>query len=235
MGQGAKDMMVITRLYPENASVNLWDPILSGLKNCIVKGITPLYVSQRDDRSFTSIVSETETPDAVVELLDCNELKLRAIRRSRTIVLAKPMFFPTPPSGKKMRRYHFSIHVKLAEVRGVHQTLRKAKPTPDAGLAYLACAFGEEELVGSLVASDYDRAKAFLMENIGNLASVMGFTISRVGYSKRLVNDKTWKAIINKYPHAATDAIAKAKDMDWTLVENALITGAFKGELGPGC
>jgi len=229
-------MMVITRLYPENASVNLWDPILSGLKRLNVKGITPLYVSQRDDRSFTSIVSEAQTPDAVVEMMDFDGLKLRGIRRSRTITLAKPVFFPTPSTGKKMRRYHFSVRITPAEVRGVHQSLRKAEPTTDAGLAYLACAFGDEELVGSMVAVDYDSAKTFLLEHIGNLSHVLGFTISRVAHSKRLVDDKTWMAITDKYPHVtAEDVKAGAKELDWTGVEDALITGAFPSDLGPGC
>lgn len=227
--------MVVTRLYPENASVNLWEPILSALKHLDVGGITPLYVSQRDDRSFTSIVSEAETPDAVMEMLDFDGLKLRGIRFHRTITLAKPVFFPTPSTGKKMRRYHLSIRITPAEVRGVHQSLRKAKPTPDAELAYLACAFGDEELVGSMAATDYDSAKAFLLEHIGNLSHVLGFSISRVAHSKRLVDDETWRVITNKYPHTTVEDVkAGTKELDWTGVEGALITGAFRGEIGPG-
>ena len=229
-------MMVITRLYPENASVNIWEPILSAIKQLKVNGVTPLYVSQRDDRSFTSIVSEAETPDAVMEMLDFDGVKMQCIRRSRTITLAKPVFFPTPSTGKKMRRYHFSIRIKPAEIRGVHQSLRKAKPTPDAELAYIACAFGDEEIVGSMVTMDYDSAKAFLLEHIGNLSHILGFTISRVAQSKRLVDDKTWRTITNKYPHFAMEGVkTDVKELDWTGVEGALITGAFRGDLGPGC
>jgi len=225
-------MMVITRLYPENASVNLWDAVISSLKNCDVNGITPLYVSQRDDRGFTSIVSEAQSPDTVMELLNCEELKLRAVRRSTTITLAKPLFFPTASPGGKMRRYHFSIRVRPSEVRSVHHSLRKSKPTPKAELAYLACSFGDEDIVGSMVAVDYDTAKEFLMNNIGNLSHIVGFNIARVAYSKRLVDDKTWNSITTKYSQVYADEVTPGpSNLDWTFVDQALITCAFNHEL----
>ena len=60
----------------------------------------------------------------------------------------------------------------------------------------------------------------------------MGYTIARVARSKRLVDDKTWKKVMKMYPHITPDDdLPGAKEVDWTLVDEALITGAFQRDL----
>jgi len=227
------EMMIITRLYPDNASIDLWNSIISALKKYESKDITPLYASQRDDSSFTSIISEAKSPDAVMQMMGSDEVtNIRGIRHSNTTTLAKEVFFPTVSTGKRMRRYHFSIQARPASVRGIHQSLRKEMQTPMASLAYLALSFGEDDIIGSMVAVDYDRAKELLVTNFGNPADIVGYSIARVARSKRLVDDKTWKNIIKKYPHISPEnGDSKSQEVDWTLVDEALITGAFKRDI----
>jgi len=226
-------MMVITRLYPENASVTLWNSLLTGLRKCDVKGLTPLYISQRDDSSFTSIISDTETPDAVMELFESDSLgKSRGIRRCQTILLAKPKFFTTYSVGGKLHRYHFDVQVKPSAIRSILTSLRKAQPTQNAALVYLACSFSVDDIIGSMVAKDYDSARELLITNFGDLTNIIGYKIARVARSKRLVDDAAWKKVMLKYAQITPEEKPSgAKELDWTLVDEALITGAFERDM----
>ena len=79
---------------------------------------------------------------------------------------------------------------------------------------------------------DYDKAKELLITNFGNPANIVGYTIARVARSKRLVDDKTWKNEMEKYPQIGPENnLPGSKEVDWTLVDEALITGAFQRDI----
>ncbi|MFQ6061457.1 MAG: hypothetical protein ACE5KV_09255 [Thermoplasmata archaeon] len=227
-------MMLILRLHPKYELEKVWDFVDKEFKDHPSKDVLPLFASHAENRNHVSVLIETESMDAIADLLVNQIAKCEEITRTRTITLMKPAFFPVPrdiPRG--MSRFMVMLSVRPKSYSDVYNNLIRMKRPLDIYFSYAAYSCGKEDVRISAIARDWDSLRAFVNKSVSTLKGVKSTTIMRIRRSMRLTTPKKWLEHQKKYAVSRlTGEPAKGGyEYDWTFIEHCTLHGALPDEI----
>jgi hypothetical protein len=221
-------MMLIVRVFPKESLKDSWDRAVNNLEKMSNDNCTPLYISQQEEKAFLSIIFDVKDPDAFADILVRNMSSATNSKKTRTITLLKPVFFPAPKDRpEQLERYQVGLQIAPAELNNVFSHTIHLDYPSDLFPTYAAYSFGEDDILVSMLSVSRDRARAFVKEKIESQEGVLGADVARISMSKRLAPLETWRRYREeKYLFKPYDGF---EDYDFT--ERARLSGAFASEL----
>lgn len=224
-------MMLIVRLYPETSREKVWDFVVNKFKGYESAGCTPLYASQREDAEHVSVIFEANKVDDMAQFLVDEISECPEIRKTRTITLMKPVFFPVPKNRpKKLCRYRVAMRLSPSHYRDVYNKLLHKDYHEDLYPTYMAFSFGEDDILLSMLAPSTGEIKEYAEEHIKPLDGVRSVDISLITKSCRLMPHEEWKKY-RRRRYLVPPTEKHDEEFDWTLSELAALSGAFPEEL----
>jgi len=222
-------MMLIVRVFPKNDLSDSWNSVLNNLEKISDECCTPLYISQQEEKDFMSIMFDVKDIDAFADVLVTKIPSAADSDKTRTITLLKPVFFPAPKDrAPQLERYQVAVRVTSEEVHNVFSHTIHLDCSSDLFPTYAAYSFGEDDILLSMLSVSRDRIRAFVRENIESQKGVLGVDVARINMSKRVAPTEMWKGYReSRYLFKPYNGF---EEYDFT--ELALLTGAFKHELG---
>jgi len=221
-------MMILLRIFPKQDLSDSWSRALANSEKISNKDCTPLYASQQEEKDFMSIMYDVKDIDSFADVLVTSIPSAVNSKKTRTITLLKPVFFPAPKDRpEQLERYQVAIRAASDELNNVfNHTVHLAYPV-DLFPTYVAFSFGEDDILMSMLSVSRDRVRAFVKEKIESQEGVLGVEIARIDMSKRLAPLEMWRRYReDKYLFKPSD---RFEEYDFT--EQALISGAFAKEL----
>jgi len=222
-------MMILLRVFPKTDLDDSWQRVLSNLDKISNEHCTPLYISQQEEKDFLSIMYDVNDIDSFADILVKGIPPAANSEKTRTITLLKPVFFPAPKDRPtQLERYQVALRVASGEVVSVFSHTVHLDYPNDLFPTYAAYSFGEDDILLSMLSVGRDKIKAFVKDNIESQKGVLGVDIARINMSKRLAPADMWK----KYRESRYLFKPYNGFEEYDFTELALLTGAFKHELG---
>ena len=221
-------MMIIVRVFPKESLGDSWDRLLNNVEKISNKDCTPLYASQQEEKDFMSVMYDVNDIDSFADVLVSKIPSAVNSKKTRTITLLKPVFFPAPKDRpEQLERYQVAVRVASDELNNVFNRILHLNYPVDLFPTYAAYSFGEDDILLSMLSISRDKARAFVKEKIESQEGVLSVDVARIDMSKRLAPLDMWRRYREeKYLFKPSEGF---EEYDFT--EQALISGAFVKEL----
>ena len=221
-------MMILLRIFPKEDLSDSWRRALSNPGNITNKDCTPLYASQQEEKDFMSIMYDVKDIDSFADVLVSKIPSAVNSKKTRTITLLKPVFFPAPKDRpEKLERYQVAMRVASDEVNNTFNRILHLDYPVDLFPTYAAYSFGEDDILVSMLSISRDKLRAFVKEKIESPRGVLDVDVARIDMSKRLAPLEMWRRYRKeKYLFKPSEGF---EEYDFT--EQALLSGAFEKEL----
>jgi len=221
-------MMILLRVFPKTNLSDSWQRVINNLDKISNEHCTPLYISQREEKEFMSIMYDVNNIDSFADILVKGIPSAANSKKTRTITLLKPVFFPAPKDRPgQLERYQVALRVTSDDLVGVFSHMVHLDYPNDLFPTYAAYSFGEDDILVSMLSVSRDKIEGFVKKNIESQKGVLGVDISRIDMSKRLAPAEMWKKYReSKYLFKPYNGF---EEYDFTEV--ALLTGAFPKDL----
>jgi hypothetical protein len=221
-------MMIVVRIFPKGDLEESWNRVLDNLEKMSNRNCTALYLSQREEENFITLVYEVKDPDSFGDILAKNIPSVLQPEKTRTITLLKPAFFPAPKDRPAhLERYQVAIRVRSQELENVYNHILHLNYPSDAFPTYTAYSFGEDDILTSMLSTSKDRIKQFVRENLEPLEGVISVEVGLINRSKRVAPAEMWRRYReSKYVFRPT-----AEQEEYDFLEHTTHPGASAREL----
>ena len=175
-------MLVLVRLYPKGGLDSLGKLLESEKRNLYWKDIRPLYAIRQEGKKFLSIVLDVKNVDAIQKVFLKNLGTMTSVRKSITIPIMNPVYFPLPEGHEKdLNRFMLFLRVEPGKYDDVYTKLLSDMKYPDGVFGtYLSYSFGDDDIILSILTKDREKALKFAEETINKMDGVMAHDISKV-------------------------------------------------------
>jgi hypothetical protein len=219
-------MMVIARIFPTESKEDLWKSLVETVPGLRLEDVTPLWLAQRQEDDFVSIVFDARSFEAMVPVFLDHLKDCRPVRRTKTSPLLNPVFFPVPKEGaEKLHRYRLALKVETSELRNVFERLARLEHRPEVFPTYQAISLGDDDILVSILAPDRGTAEEVVQKEIVGWPGVMEAALTTVTKSLRVATGEEW--LRYRESHYLTPA-TEEEGFDWL---DAAMSGAFVDEL----
>jgi hypothetical protein len=187
-------MMVVVRIFPSGPLEESWDKVLGNLEVLSNMYCTPLYLSQREEENFMTLVYDVRDPDRFADIVVKNIPSLLNPEKTRTITLLRPVFFPAPRDRPlNLDRYQVAVRGTCGELENIFNHILHLDYPNDTFPTYAAYSFGEDDILVSMLSTNMDRLRQFLRANLEFRKGVIGLGVGRITRSKRVAPTEMWK------------------------------------------
>jgi len=187
-------MMVMVRIFPRGRLEKSWKAILDNLNVLSDPYCIPLYLSQREDDDFMTLIYDVTDVDCLADIVVKNIPSLLHPKKTRTITLLKPAFFPAPRDRpQNLERYQVAVRGRPEELENIFNYILHLEYPSDAFPTYAAYSFGEDDILTSMLSTSKTRVDQFLRANLGSQKGVMKIDIGHIDRSKRVAPAEMWK------------------------------------------
>jgi len=219
--------MVIVRIFPNQELQGSWNRILDNLDKISSKNCSPLYLSQREEDHFLSLIYEAGDVDSLADILTKSIPRLLRPTKTRTIPLLKPIFFRAPKDRPPiLERYQVALRTRSEETENIFNHILGLDYPNDAFPTYAAYSFGEDDILTSMLSTSRNRLTQFVTENVESLKGVDSADVGRINRSVRVAPAEMWK----KYRESRY-AKSGARPEEYDFLEDAASAGALRGKL----
>lgn len=188
-------MLVLMRLYPKSGMTSLLSAIESEKRNLYWKDVEPLYAVRLEGKKFVSIVMNVKSIEAVQRVFMSNIKTMAAVKRTDTIPLMSPIYFPLPKGHPEdMDRFLAAVKVAPGSYERIYSKVIGLKNSTDTFITYVSFSFGDDDLIISLLSTDKEKAEKYVSKNIGKMDGVIGTDVSRVVNKLSLLPPEKLKA-----------------------------------------
>jgi hypothetical protein len=220
--------MILLRIFPKQDLGESWRRALANSDKISNKDCTPLYASQQEEKDFMSVMYDVKDIDSFADVL-VGKIPLAVnSKKTRTITLLKPVFFPAPKDRPvRLERYQVAVRGASDHVNSVFNRILHLDYPVDLFPTYAAYSFGEDDILVSMLSVSRDKLRAFVKEKIESLEGVVSVDVARIDMSKRLAPLEMWRRYREeRYLFKPSESY---EEYDFT--EQALLSGAFEKDL----
>jgi len=220
-------MMIIVRIFPRGELKETWNRVIGNLERLSNDRCVPLYLSQREEENFMTLIYDVEDVDAFADIVAKNIPSLLHPEKTRTITLLKPVFFPAPKDRPpNLERFQVSIRATPEEVANIFSRIVHLDYPKDAFPTYTAYSFGEDDILTSMLSQNRGRLEQFVNEELRPLRGVISASVGHIDKSKRVAPEEMWK----KYRESRYTFRPRAKFEEYDFLEYATSPGVPPGE-----
>jgi hypothetical protein len=213
-------MMIIVRIFPKGELDISWNKVLNNLEMMSNRYCTPLYLSQREEENFMSLIYDVKEVNSFGDILVKNIPSLLQPEKTRTITLLKPVFFPAPKGrAANLERYQVEIRTRSEEVQNIFNCILHLDYPIDAFPTYTAYSFGEEDILTSMLSTSRGRLKQFVRENLEPQKGIVTIEIGFINRSQRVAPTEMWK----KYRESRYAFKPTAENEEYDFLESATL------------
>lgn len=221
-------MMIIVRIFPKGGLDESWNRLLDNLETISNKHCTPLYLSQREEENFMSLIYDVKELNSFCDILAKKIPSLLQPLKTRTITLLKPTFFPAPKDRPaNLERYQVAIGVRSEDLDDVFNHILHLSYPNDAFPTYAAFSFGEDDILTSMLSTSRDRLKQHVRENLESQKGVTSVELGFINRSKRVAPAEMWR----KYRESRYISKPTAEQEEYDFLEYETLPGAPTREL----
>lgn len=220
-------MMIIVRVLPSGSKDELWFRLVETVPKLEVQDARPLYLSQHEEHDHVTIVFDSQSFDAIVPVF-CDHLAgCRAVLRTKTAPLLRPVFFPVPKERpENLKRFRLAMKVLTRDIKGVYRRLLTMTYTPGVFPTYQAYSFGEDDVFVSILAPKREVVEEVVNGKIGRFDGVLETELTYVKRNLRIASGAAWRRYRESY-YAVPPAETADSEFDWL---EAAMSGAFVDE-----
>jgi hypothetical protein len=187
-------MMVIVRIFPSGGLEDSWNLVLDNLKVLSNTYCTPLYLSQREEDDFITLIYDVKDADGLADIVVKNIPSLLHAEKTRTITLLRPAFFPAPKNRpQNLERYQVAVRGRCGELENIFNYILHLDYPEDVFPTYAAYSFGEDDILASMLSTSRNRIEQFLRPNLESQKGVIRIDIGHISKSKRVAPVEMWK------------------------------------------
>jgi hypothetical protein len=220
-------MMIIVRIFPRGELKESWSKVTSNLERLSNVHCVPLYLSQREEENFMTLIYDVEDVDSFADIVAKSIPSLLHPEKTRTITLLKPVFFPAPKDRPRdLERFQVSISATPEEVASIFNRIIHLDYPKDAFPTYTAYSFGEDDILTSMLSTSRSRLEQFVNEELSPLRGVISLTVGHIDKSKRVAPEEMWK----KYRESRYVFRPRANFEEYDFLEYATSPGVPPGE-----
>ena len=160
-------MMVVVRIFPTGDLEQSWNRVLENLESLSNMYCTPLYLSQREEENFMTLIYDVKDADHFADVVVKNIPALLHPEKTRTITLLRPVFFPAPKDRPpNLERYQVAVRGRCGELENIYNHILHLEYPRDAFPTYAAYSFGEDDILTSMLSTSRERLQQFLRVNL---------------------------------------------------------------------
>lgn len=220
-------MMVIVRIFPSGRLEKSWNKVLDNLEVLSNTYCTPLYLSQREEENFMTLIYDVKDPNRLADIVVKHIPSLLRPEKTRTITLLRPVFFPAPKDRpQNLERYQVAVKGRCGELESIFNYILHLRYPRDAFPTYAAYSFGEDDILTSMLSTSRDRLKQFLKANLGSQKGVISIDIGHINRSKRVAPTDMWR----KYRESRYLSKPTAEQEEYDFLEREVLHGARERE-----
>jgi DNA-binding Lrp family transcriptional regulator len=150
-------------------------------RNLFWKDVEPLYAIQQEGKKYLSIVLNVKSMEAVHKVFLKNFHTLTSLKKTRTIPIMCPAYFPLPDGHPKgLERYMVYLRVAPQKYSEVYDKLLSLKHTDDTFLVYASHSFGDDDIIVSMLSKNRETINDFIKKHLGGMDGVNAYETSRV-------------------------------------------------------
>ncbi len=221
-------MMVIVRIFPAGELEESWNRVLDNLAVISNERCTPLYLSQREEENFMTLIYEVRDIDCFNDIIVKNIPSLLHPEKTRTITLLRPVFFPAPKDRPaNLERFQVAITSAPEETENIFERIVGLRYPRDAFPTYAAFSFGEDDILTSMLSSSRDRLEGFVRESIEPWKGVLRVEIGHIDRSKRVAPAEMWR----RYRESRYAFRPTAEFEEYDFLEYSTMPGVPPGEI----
>jgi len=221
-------MMVIVRIFPSGKLEESWNRVLDNLEVLSNMYCTPLYLSQREEENFMTLIYDVKDADRFADIVVKNIPSLLHPEKTRTITLLRPAFFPAPKDRpQNLERYQVAVKGRCGDLESIFNHILHLDYPGDAFPTYAAYSFGEDDILTSMLSTSRDRLRQFLKANLESQQGVININIGHISRSKRVAPTEMWKRYReSRYPFRPT-----AEQEEYDFLEREVLHGVREREV----
>ena len=187
-------MMVVVRIFPSGELGDSWKTALDNIETLSNMYCTPLYLSQREEENFMTLIYEVRDPDRFADIVVKNIPSLLHPEKMRTITLLRPVFFPAPRDRpRNLERYQLAVKGRCGELENIYNHILHLDYPNDTFPTYAAYSFGENDILVSMLSTSKDRLAQLVKTNLESLRGVISIEIGHIDRSRRVAPTEMWK------------------------------------------
>jgi hypothetical protein len=223
-------MMVIVRIFPTGRLEESWNKVLDNLEVLSNMYCTPLYLSQREEENFMTLIYDVKDADCIADIVVKNIPSLLHPEKTRTITLLKPVFFPAPRDRpQNLERYQVSVRGTCGELENIFNHILHLDYPSDTFPTYAAYSFGEDDILLSMLSTGNERLRQFLRVHLESQRGVISLGIGHVNRSKRVAPSEMWK----RYRESRYLFKPKAEQEEYDFLEREVLHGSRERGIEP--
>lgn len=221
-------MMVIVRIFPSGELEESWNRVINNLEVLSNTFCTPLYLSQREEEKFMTLIYDVKDLDRVADIVVKRIPSLLHPEKTRTITLLRPVFFPAPKDRpQNLERYQVSVRGTCGELENIFNHILHLDYPRDAFPTYAAYSFGEDDILTSMLSTSRDGLGQFLKANLEPQRGVLSIGIGHINRSKRVAPTEMWK----RYREGRYLFKPTAEQEEYDFLEREVLQGAREREV----
>ncbi|HYB76250.1 MAG TPA: hypothetical protein VEC08_04760 [Nitrososphaerales archaeon] len=218
-------MMIVVRIFPRGELEESWNRVLGNIDRISNRYCSPLYLSQREEENFMTLVYDVKETNSLGDILVKNIPSLLLPEKTRTIILLKPVFFPAPKDRPaNLGRYQVAVRARPENLEEIYDGIIHLGYPNDAFPTYAAYSFGEDDILLSMLSTGMSRIKQFLKENLEPLNGVISADIGLISRSQRVAPAGMWR----KYRESMYISKPTADQEEYDFLEYSTMPGAPK-------
>lgn len=197
-------MLVLVRLYPKGGLDSLGKLLESEKRNLYWEDIRPLYAIRQEGKKFLSIVLDVKNVDAIQKVFLKNLETMTSVRKSITIPIMSPVYFPLPEGHEKdLSRFMLFLRIEPGKYDEVYTKLLSDMKYPDGvNVTYLSYSFGDDDLILSILAKDRENALKFAENTISKIDGVLAHDTSKVVERIPLLPEDKLKTHVGRFMYS---------------------------------
>ncbi len=221
-------MMMIVRIYPAGELEESWSKVLNNLKAISSQHCTPLYLSQREEENFMTLIYDADDIDCFGDVIVKNIPALLHPAKTRSFMLMRPVFFPAPRDRPaNLTRFQVAIKSSPEETEGIFNFILKLGYPKDVFPTYAAYSFGREDILVSMLSTSRERIGQFVRENLERRKGVVSVEVGHISRSKRVAPAEMWR----RYRESRYAFRPTAEFEEYDFLEYATMPGVPPGEI----
>jgi hypothetical protein len=222
-------MMVMVRIFPSGQLDESWKIVLANLEVLSNMHCTPLYLSQRGEDNFMTLIYDVKDLDRLADIVVRNIPSLLHPEKTRTITLLRPVFFPAPKDRpQNLERYQVAVRGSCGELENIFNHILHLDYPRDAFPTYTAYSFGEDDILTSMLSTSRSRLGQFLKTNLESQKGVVNISIGYINRSKRVAPAEMWK----RYRESRYLLKPSAEREEYDFLEREVLHGEREREAG---
>jgi hypothetical protein len=221
-------MMVIVRIFPGGELEESWNKVLGNLEALSNMYCTPLYLSQREEENFMTLIYDVRDIDRFADIVVKKIPSLLHPEKTRTITLLRPVFFPAPRNRpENLERYQVAVRGSCGELENIFNHILHLDYPSDTFPTYAAYSFGEDDILMSMLSSSRDLLERFVKANLESQRGVISIGIGHINRSKRVAPTEMWK----RYRESRYLFKPTTEQEEYDFLEREVLHGAREREV----